>query len=234
MAKTTHCSICGKEITTGFFSGEDYTLTVGNENITCCHDCYEQYQPEAKRIRKRFEVKLNNYKKATKQKLTEAKVLQMFLTYLAEEKEQISRCGSIDKSISGVYFKWDEKEYFAIREYDLGTEYSAKQMVKNSKKAEDVGDVWFSKDDITKLEYRTTLVGDSLGLFSTAFSFEIRLNDDKVLTYKPCISKMFFIGTGLFPHNQRKKAREQCRIYLEALKRAIGSDLPVVEVKKFA
>lgn len=147
---------------------------------------------------------------------------------------QIARCGKIDTYTDLGYFVVNEEnKCFAIREFELGSDVTAGQMVKSLKKSEETGDVWFSKDDVTRLEYRTTFVGESLGLFSSAYSFEIRLNGEKVITYKPCITKAAFIGKGLFPHSQKKKAKEQCRGLLVLLKETIGADLPVVEVKKF-
>lgn len=235
MAKTTTCAFCGKELTTGFFKGDDFDLYVGYDRATCCESCHEQYQGEAKRVEKRLKIKLDNYKAATKtKKLSGEQLAQMLKTYLAEEAEQIARCGKIDTYTDLGYFVIDEqRKYFAIREFELGSDITAGQMVKSLKKAEETGDVWFSKDDITRMEYRTTFVGESLGLFATAYSFEIRLNDEKVITYKPCITRAAFVGKGLFPHNQKKKAKQQCEGMLVLLKETIGADIPVKEVKKF-
>lgn len=235
MAKTTNCAFCGKELTTGFFKGDALDLYVGFDSATCCEHCYDQYQKDIKRIEKRLKVKIDNYKQATKtKKLDSRQVADLIRTYLAQEQEQIARCGKIDEYTDLGFFAIDEeKGLFAIREFELGSDMSAHQMIKSLKKAEDVGEVWFSKDDITRLEYRTTFVGESLGLFATAYSFEIRLNDEKVITYKPAITRAAFVGKGLFPHSQKKKAKLHCAEMLEVLKSAIGSDLPVVEVKKF-
>lgn len=235
MAKTTTCAFCGKELTTGFFKGDALDLYVGYDQATCCDSCYEQYKDEIKRVEKRLKIKIANYKTATKnKKLTSQQVADMVKTYLAEEKEQIARCGKIDTYTDLGYFVVNEEnKCFAIREFELGSDVTAGQMVKSLKKSEETGDVWFSKDDVTRLEYRTTFVGESLGLFSSAYSFEIRLNDEKVITYKPCITKAAFIGKGLFPHSQKKKAKDQCAGLLVLLKETIGADLPVVEVKKF-
>lgn len=234
MAKTTHCAFCGKELTSGFFSGDAYSLEIGGVAfVDCCQKCYEKYEEESARIRKRFSIKIANYKKATKQKVDNKTLVDFFLRYLAEEKTQIARCGTGSPKANAGYFTCEDDGTFAITEFELGADVSAKQMAKSGKKAENVGEVRFNKDDITKLEYRTTMVGDSLNLFSTAFSFEIRLNDEKVFTYKPCITKMFFVGTGLFPHTQKRKAKEQCAAVLRVFQQAIGSNIPIVEVKKF-
>ena len=236
MEKTINCPFCGKAITAGIFSSESNYIMISLHSIECCNECAEKYEKEVKRITGRFETKLDNYKKATKKKPDNHTLAKFLLRYLEEEKEQIARCGMItetDKADVG-YFAWNkEKSYFAMREFGSGSDDTAGQMAKNIKKAENVGKVWFNKDDITKLEYRTTLIGDPIDFFSTAYSFEIRFNDEKVMTYKPCISKVAFIGVALFPHTQKKKAKQQCVEFLTLLKTAIGSDLPIVEVKKF-
>lgn len=234
MAKTIKCKFCGKELTSGFFKGEEKYLDIaGIESLVCCEECYNKHYEDARRLGKRFAIKVENYKKSTKKKVDEETLKKMFLTYVEEEKEQIARCGKGSSYANAGYFACDDNGLFAVKEFELGLDVSAKQMVKSGKKAEKVGEVRFSKDDITKLEYRTSSVGSSLGLFTTAHSFEVRFNDEKVLTYKPCITRMFFVGKGLFPHNQRKNAKQQCAAALEILKKAIGSDIPVVEVKKF-
>lgn len=234
MAKTMNCQFCGKELTSGFFKGDDRYLDIaGIKSIVCCEDCFNKYIEDVNRVGKRFAIKFENYKKATKNKVDEETLKKMFLHYLEEEKEQIARCGTGSSYANAGYFACDDNGLFAVREFELGSDASAKQMVKSGKKAEDVGEVRFSKDDITRLEYRTSFVGDSLGMFVSAYSFEVRFNDEKVITYKPCITRMSFVGKGLFPHSQKKKAKQQCAAALEIFKKAIGSELPVVEVKKF-
>lgn len=234
MAKTTNCVFCGKEMTTGFFKGDSSWISLGDEIVDCCEDCRAKYAQNAKRVEKRFGVKLENYKKATKKKPTPSALVNFFLRYLDEEAEQLARCGEITTKEDAGYFALDtDKQYFAVREFPLGTDTTSGQMSKSITKAEDVGKVWFSKEDITKLEYRTTFIGNSTGLFSTAYSFEVRFNDEKEMTYKPCIARMTFVGTGLFPHTQKKKAKQMCAGALTLLKVRIGSDIPVTEVKRF-
>lgn len=235
MAKTTKCAFCGKELTTGFWNGDAQSVYVGFEQAICCEECREKYEKAVKAAEKRLKIKIANYKTATKtKKLTSEQVAGMIKKYLAEEAEQIARCGKITRYTDLGYFVVDEeRKLFAIREFELGSDLSAGQMIKSMKKSEDAGEVWFSAEDITRMEYRTTFVGESLGLFATAFSFEIRLNDEKVITYKPCISRAAFVGKGLFPHSQKKKAKEQCRGMLLLLKETIGADVAVSEVKKF-
>jgi hypothetical protein len=68
-------------------------------------------------------------------------------------------------------------------------------------------------------------------LFSIAYSFNIRLNDERVMTYKPCITRAAFIGHG-FGFGYYRSAEKKLIAELEALKRIIGSDLPITKVFK--
>lgn len=233
MAKTTTCAFCGKEVTTGIFGGDAMTLTVDFHDAICCQDCYEQYRKDVNRIKKRLKVKLENYVIATGNRKLDSKfVADVILRYLAEEKEQIARCGTISNATDMGYYVVDrEKGYFAMREFERGSDITTGQTVRNMKRAEDVGEVWFSKEDVTRMEYTTTLAGDILNLFSTAYTFEIRFNDEKNITYKPCITRLTFVGKGFFPHNQKQNAKDQCAAVLKNLKDIIGADVPVVYVK---
>ena len=235
MAKTTTCAFCGKEVTTGFLKGDAMILSVGFHEVICCPHCYNQYMMKVDRIKKRLSVKLNNYAAATKTRKLESRfVANAIMLYLQEEAEQAARCGLIENYTDMIYYAVDsQRGYFAIREFEMGRDISTSQTVRNIKKAEDVGNVWFSKNDITRIEYATTFVGDVLDLFSTAYTFEIRLNDEKQITYKPCIARATFVGKGLFPHNQKKNAKKKCEEMLLMLKEAIGADVPVVYVKRF-
>jgi hypothetical protein len=236
MAKVTHCNFCNKELTTGFFGGTANSIYLTDvDSVVCCDECREKYKQEAKRVKKRFITKVDNCKASSKKKMDETTLAKAFLRYLAEEKEQIERCGLITDSIPCGFFGYDEQRaYFAVREYRQGDEVFTKKKIKNINAASEIGEVWFCKDDVTRLEYRVTSgFGESTGLFSSVFEFDVRLNDEKNVTYKPCITKMYFMGKGLFPHSQKKKAKLQCAKELEVLKNLIGSELTVTEVKKF-
>ena len=228
MAKTTHCIFCGKEMTSGFFSGTANSIYLTDvDSVECCDDCCEKYANEAKRIKKRFTTKIENCKASTKKKIDSLTLAAAFVRYLNEEKEQIERCGKIGERLDGGSFSFDKsRKHFAVHEYQLGNTVSTKSKIKNLNTSSDVGEVWFSKDDITKLEYRITDgFGTSVGFFSTIYEFDVRFNDEKNITYKPCITKMYFKGSGLFPHSQKKKAKLQCAQELEMLKKLIGSEL---------
>lgn len=233
MAKLTNCVFCNKELTKGFFSEDVERIDLGGGSLTCCTDCYKKYRGDAKRIRKRFGTKIENLKKAGKRKLSENELAEMFLLYLKEEAEQIAKCGEEEPEKFVSFFGVNEKGYFSVKEQPISavnTDVTARQMIKTIKKSDDFDSVCFDKDDITKLEFRPTGVGDTLTLFSTAYSYEIRLNDEKVLTYKPCIAKIAVVGQGLFT---RKSADKQLYKMLEVFRMCIGSDLPVTKVKKF-
>ena len=84
----------------------------------------------------------------------------------------------------------------------------------------------FTKDDITKIEYQKIGIGQPINLFKRGYSFNIYLNDEKVLTYKPCVARSFAIGKG-FGFGYYKSAEKALLAQLEDFKRTIGSNLPV-------
>ena len=61
--------------------------------------------------------------------------------------------------------------------------------------------------------------------------FAIRLNDETVMTYKPCIARTADSGAG-FGFGYQKSAEKKLVYQLEEFKRLIGSDLPIVKINK--
>ena len=236
MAKTVHCVFCGKELTTGLFKGTSEELEIAElVYLTCCHDCKEALEETAKEERERFTTKLGNYKRATGKKPKGAELAQLYTTYLQER----SRLGEVPcGEIAGFNrFYWVTTDgMFAVRETKTGfvnSDVSAKDMVKSLEMAGDVDSFVVSKDEIDRIEYRQVGIGEPLGLFNIAYSFEIRLNDEKVITYKPCITRTAMLGKGFCGLFNKRSARKQMEKLLGEFKEHIGSDLPIVRVRKF-
>ena len=237
MAKTTKCQFCGKELTTGFFNGNATSIDVApGVSVTCCESCREAKKEVAKINKERFGVKLANYKHATKRKPSEAEVAAMYSRYEREQVQHTAKSAcNVPTQMTG-FFWHDDNGTFGVKEFQQGfvnSDVSAKSMVKSLKKASRVDFYGFSKDDITKLEYRQVGMGDPLGLFAIAYSFEIRLNDEKVVTYKPCITRTAVLGRGFLGFFCKKSARKQMHKMLETFKQVTGCTMPIVEVKKF-
>ena len=241
MAKTKECAFCGKELSAGFFTGNSTSLDVGVAVfVTCCEDCYEKYRECAKTSRKRFDVKFANYKRAAKKKPSNKEIANMFKTYLEEEQQQLNKAGNEELDMVMGCFCFNKNGFFAVRELEQGfikSDVNAKDMLKTLDKAYDVDSLPFNKDDITKIEYARVGIGDPMGipvgLFRIAYSYEIRLNDQKVMTYKPCITRMAVIGNGFLTFGCKRSANKQMFKFLNEFKTIIGSDLPIVKVKKF-
>ena len=237
MAKTTNCAFCGKELTKGFFKGNDMSLEVGSViYVTCCEDCHDKYQENAKSSRKRFAAKLNNYKRATKKKPSDKEIADMFKTYIEEEQQQLKKSGNEVVDIVIGCFCCNNNGFFAVRELEQGfgnSDVSAKDMLKTLNKADDVQSLPFDKNDITRIEFARVGIGDTLGLFKTVFSYEVRLNDQSIMTYKPCITRTAMIGQHFFPFLHKKSADKHMMEFLNSFKTIIGSDLPIVKVRKF-
>ena len=235
MAKTTNCSFCGKEITKGIFNGEDCTLDLGTGTklITCCQECHDKYKSELKANKKRFLTKFDNMKRATRAKYSEKEIAKLFMTYLEEKESQYAKYPDATATHIGSFFMTDDAGNFTVAEYGKGIsniDITAKDMVKSYLSVE-TDCHFFDKNDITKIEYAKNHMGSFDGLFHKIYSFAIRLNDESVMTYKPCVTRTSAPGTG-FGFGYQKSAEKKLIKQLEEFKQAIGSDLPIVKVKK--
>ena len=167
--------------------------------------------------------------------MSDEEIAKLFVLYL-EEKDQQQEKGA-DKELTNYGFFWaDEEGFFYVKEFKTGfanSDVSTKDMAKSLDKIGKRDSYSFDKNDITRIEYRmVSKIGDG-DLFHKAHSFEIRLNDEKEFTYKPCITRWSTVGTSFIPAIATKKAKKAFVEALELFKETIQSDLPIVEVKKF-
>ena len=181
----------------------------------------------------RIKNKLENMKRSAKIKLTGEEIAKLVEQYLAEEAQQAEKVGSQKADHFTAFFGHDDAGHFCVREFQLsglladdeGNSLEGQQFIDG---------VLFDKDDITRIEYRkATKMGRSTSLFTEVHAFELRLNDEKVFTYKPCITKVAVGGKGLLPFMAAKNAEKRFLAKLEQFKQTIGSQLPIVKVKKF-
>ena len=236
MAKTVHCGFCGKELTTGLFKGTAEELEVAElAYITCCADCRRAHEVQAAEEKERFGTKLENYKRSTGKKPKGQELAELYRRDLAEKAAQgQTRCGELSGLVQ--FYWYTDDGWFAVRETRTGfinSDVSAEDMIKSLEQAGAADTYLFSRDDITRIEYRQVGLGDPLGLFNIAYSFEIRLNDEKVLTYKPCITRTAVLGKGFCGLFNKRSARKKMERILGDFKARIGSDLPIVRVRKF-
>ncbi len=231
--KTKACGFCGKEITTGLFKGTEKLLNIGGWHyISCCGDCYNKHEEDADRVKERLGIKLDNCAFSSEGALSDEDKVKVFFRYLEEEKEYSARTCVNPKPLG--FFMVDESCHFTAIESKLNLLATKKQLEKDIAAIFDYSNIWFNKDDITRLEYRYAgSYGVSDGLFDGVYAFEVRLNDEKDISFKPCIIRMAFSANGFTGGIRKKKAKEMCVSKLEELKRFIESDLPIVEVKKF-
>ena len=236
MAKTTNCAFCGKELTKGLFKGNNVLLDCGTKLITCCEECYEHYKTLEKTRKQRFGTKLTNLMNAKRiKKISDAEVAAMYRTYVQGEENQVLKWGAEIPCESVGIFLFSSNGCFSVREYATGfvnSDINAKDMLKSLKKSAKTDCLFFDRNDITKIEYAKVGMGTFGGLFSKAYSFVIRLNDEKELTYKPAVTKTAMVGHG-FGFGYRRSAEKKLVDQLEYFKKKIGSDLPIVKVNKF-
>lgn len=235
MAKVVNCPFCGEEVTKGIFSGDDCSLDVGTfKPITCCPKCYKKYKGGVKENKERFSVKFNTMKKANKTKYAEKVVADLYKTYVEEKEKQYAKHPNAEFKHLGAFFVFDDEGNFSVREYGKGlvnTDITAADMVRSSFDSVTTDCHFFDKNDITKIEYAKNHIGSFDGLFHKIYSFAIRLNDESIMTYKPCVTRTAAAGAG-FGFGYQKSAEKKLIKQLEEFKQAIGSDLPIVKVKK--
>lgn len=234
MAKTVKCAFCGKEMVTGFFKGEDMALDLGDEYITCCAACHGHYALESKQERNRFKAKLSNYKKSNgKRKLTESELVALYNTYVTERQAYQQRSAQAGKLESLGYFYCNDAGAYYVAEFELGSVTSSRDMAKAIDHLEEPAICAFGGNDISCLEYRTV---DKLGVdtgkaLTTAYLFEIRLNDPRQMSYKPSVTYLVARGTAFLPHKRLQAAEECAMNALNILKRATGTSAKIVKVK---
>ncbi len=239
MAKTLNCAFCAKQIEKKFFGGNTQTILIGTRTVDCCDECYKKYTALLKGEQKRLETKLTNYTYSTKDKLkSDETVAQMIKNYVDEKNHYLSTREDAVPTLSNVFYAFSGNKFW-IEEFGLDMANSSvtnRQLLKARKQAENLkstNTTYFTKDDITKIEYRIRSCY-MLGMFGRVCVVEIRLNDQKQITYKPTIARAVFSFTKILPFGDKKKACRLAEEMLNEFKINIGSDLPIVKVKKFA
>lgn len=232
MSKDTNCSFCNKEISKGLFSGESKIMMFGAApSLVCCKECFDKYE----RSGVRFGTKFETVKRHSKKKYTNKEEAEMYLSYLEEEKIQLEKCGGETTEMFFGFFAYNQNGFFSVREYGQGflnQDVTPKAMIKSMKKAKkDTECCCFDKNDITKIEYYQDGASQPLSMTKYAFSYAIRLNDETIMTYKPCITRTAVLGRGFFLGYKKSSERALLK-ELNEFKRIIGTDLPIVKVKK--
>ncbi len=225
MAKTTTCNFCGKELTKGFFKGEDYCLSVGDYSFDCCKECYDHYKQTLKELGPdRLKIKLANYKYFSRTKLSTEQVLQMIQQYIAEAEEKHE---AVFLPKRGEFYNFDEFGRFNVAEMQFGLMGESDKRKVLIKSLDSLTGA-FTKDDVSCIQYR--ICGrEETGLFHTAYMVELCFNTG--FTYKPCYTRTAVEPSGIF--NMKAKARKQVVAELALFKQRIGCTLPIQEVKKF-
>lgn len=234
MAKMVKCKFCGKEMKDSFFSAEVSYLNMGEDvSVPCCEDCFRQYELGSKDEENRFKAKVANYKKSNgKRKLTDAEQEALYITYYNEMKTYKAKNANVTLNELG-YFKTNEDGFFSVAEFALGSVTSSKEIANAIDKVTDDAVGAFDKTDISCLKYRLTdkLGTDTGKAMTTAYVFEVLLNDPRVMTYKPCVTYVVGTGTAFLPHKRKEQAEESVLSVLNALKKATGTPMQIVKNK---
>ena len=236
MAKIKTCPICGKEYKDAFFGTEESGgLNFGKIGlresffaISCCSECSSRYEDIAKREGLRFASKVENLKRASRRRLKDEDIARLFLEYVKDMQNYTPYVGEEGLPISFCYITLDGR--FCVNETNTSTvDFTMKDFDKSLEKIFHFDNRYvFGKEDVTKLEYR--VIDEDRNMFSGIYTFEIRLNDEKNMTFKPCLAK-FFVGVRGF--GLKHKADKEMRRLLEVFKSQVGVDLPITKVRKF-
>ena len=233
MAKITNCEICGREMTSGFFTGENEYLDTGAEMLNCCPDCCAKYRISDKKERTRFAVKLENYKKANKiRKLSNAELAQLYLKYFREMQAYQQERADIRLPNFLGFYRSNEEGWFFMQEANPKDISLDRQIYKAADRQGDPALCAFRGDEISLLEYRlvnSVLVTGSLFRFTGIY--EVRLNDPREMTYKPCVTYVVSTGKAFFPFNQKKKAEMAVQAVLRLLKKETGTNAVIRKFK---
>lgn len=234
MAKPIYCAFCGTELTRGWLSGDAETIKFNIDvSVDCCEACKNKYGKDSVFGHERFGSKICNYKKNNKLKLSEKEIANLFIEYLSQQEKQKERTGTEIVSEFQGFFTYNENGYFGVREFQQGfwnRDINTKDMVKSMQKSMDFESYVFDKNDITKIQFRRKTMGDTIGLFKAAYTYDIILNDEKEFSYKPCLTRSAYIGSGL-PFLWFLSADKKVKKELEFFKKKINSDLPIQRAK---
>lgn len=239
MAKTTVCPICGKEFKITLFGigGTNGVLTMKNDfsstkkyAIDVCEDCADYYQPILNLYGDRFVTKLNNMRKATHRKYSQAQIADMMVKYLKEADAHPIYDG--EDMIPGFPACFDFSGNFCGTEYDrTSINSSAKHNIKNIDKSITMDPRYvFTADDISRIEFRKAECVNFTAS-SVLYRYEIRVNDEKEMTFKPCILACyvpvnFFLFSGM-------RSKKKIRGMLERFCEQIHCNHKIVAVSKF-
>ncbi len=236
MAKTGNCPICGKEIEYGFMNlGAEQLKITSDQYLYCCEDCKKEYKDLAKAAMPKFEAKLHNYKRHRKEKPDNNALGNLFITYINDSLVQLEKNAGQAPDNQRCFYVYNDDGYFNVREWKLGflnKDISLTDMAKSSFRLGNTDGMMFTKDDITRIEFRRDSLPSSAGLFKYCASYDIRLNDESVMTAKPCITRMAIVTTATMFNAGSALDKKMIEI-LNDFKAVIGSDLPIVKVKKF-
>ena len=237
MAKKKICPICGKEYMDGFFGTEESgILSFGkvleredSHMISCCRACAERYKEIAGEVGRRFAVKLNNLRKARRTRLKEEQIGKLFVQYVRQMQTQPYYNGEEGLLLSFCHITPDGR--FCATEMDTSV---SDITVRGFKKSLDQILTFdrryvFGKEDVSMLEYRLA-EKEIISPFRRLHTYYIRLNDEKTMTGKPCITKFIVSGKGLLPG---RAASKEMRRLMEVFRSRVGVQAPITEVKKF-
>lgn len=248
MNAPTHCPFCGKELTAGTlgFGKNSRKLTLGLLDLVCCSECAKKYQQFVDKDRSRFYQKLRNmiYTDDLDYEIsdyfTQEKVAELFKQYYEESKKYLlsqEYCGFFTGTggqlelVQG--FLMTEEASLVGAWAPEGLVLRASDMIKKENWQQVRRPAWpFMPQDISRFEY-------ALDRFpydfeeQFALSFTIKLNNPRVMTYKPCLIEGVIIypkylteeGKTEFIHDLMCSLQAQLGVPYQPIARASAEEL---------
>ena len=238
MAKRKICPICGKEYTDSFFGkSEGGTLSIEgglmeapSHYISCCAECAARYKMDTLVHGPRFCQKVANLKKARRCRIDDRMLIRLFDAYVAEAKAHPIYDGPEPDGCGSFCFITPDGRFSLCETLKGATELTDQQLVQNVSITSRFSHVeCFTKDDVTKLEYRK-VTSRLLTPFAAVVTYDIRLNDEREMTFRPCIVRVYIHSYGLFAGVAcKRKMRRQMEVFRERT----GITIPPRTVDRF-
>ncbi len=242
MGKKIICPFCKKELKKGLFSNEIDFIELYDEChiIECCSQCAIDY---AEMVRNyvddqyfRFQTK---YENGWLDFETDDNY-QLLCKYIYEYKLYKEKRSSQISEKKKDFYHYNSDGYFWVEETEKSADPTLYDNYSNFNAALHYDEnvcFAFNKSDISRIEFTVDpiVTGAIYEAGTDIFRFLIRFNDEKVMTYKPCLVEAAIrVPHAVFARNKSKKAAiEEMHRKLVEFKHNIGSDLPINYLEKF-
>lgn len=246
MGRKTNCPFCGKEIDKGFlglFGTTEEMLELGEVSIFLCGDCEKKYHQFAKEDNGRFGIKVDNIESTTKNDFKNEDLAKLFLEYYSQAQNYTKNGRKESYATQYSFYDKSENGYFwplesLISSISSPSKFASSLVEKVNPKRSLKSPNAFTKDDISMIEYSIGAIEetkpDGFKKQHTAI-IEIKLNDYKTMTYKPCFVRdiVNVDKKGMFSNKVELVNEEALKKIVEFRQHIGAEDIPITRVENF-